>query len=44
MNHVGSQFPEIGQQEWDKTARKFGIKEPPRRSKPDPKQETVTLP
>ena len=34
MNHVGSQFPEIGEKTWQEVARKFGIQEPPPRKKP----------
>jgi hypothetical protein len=29
MNHVGSQFPEIGERMWNQVARQFGIEEPP---------------
>jgi hypothetical protein len=31
FNQVGSQFPQIGDKDWERTARRFGIGEPPRR-------------
>ena len=30
LNQVGAQFPQIGDKEWERTARRFGITEPPR--------------
>lgn len=46
MNHVGSQFPEIGEKTWHEVAKKFGIEEPPRRAKRDSAAppEPVVLP
>jgi hypothetical protein len=29
MNHVGSQFPEIGEKTWNRVASRFGIQAPP---------------
>jgi hypothetical protein len=31
MNHIASQFPQIGEREWARATVDFGIKEPPRR-------------
>jgi hypothetical protein len=46
MNHVGSQFPEIGEKTWHEIATRFGIQEPPRRPKREPATppEPVVLP
>jgi hypothetical protein len=38
MNHVGSQFPEIGEKTWHQVAARFGVQEPPRRGS----KETTT--
>jgi hypothetical protein len=40
MNTVSSQFPQIGERDWHRAAKEFGIGEPPRRPrKPEPRAD-----